>query len=377
LGSDFRQISARSWRIFLKIAHVCNLYFPHIGGVEAYVKNVAERLAKKHDVSVFAVDPSGRLPQNELINNVEVRRFKSCMHNETYCISKELRKFLENNAAEFDVIHAHNYHNLAAFYAVQAKGKSRFIFTPHYHGTGSTFFRSLLLKPYRLLGKKILEKADKIVCVSRYEKSLILAHFQIEDKEVVIIPHGIDFSEFRSVRRQANCSSRRSILYVGRLEKYKGIDCLIKALPKLDNGICLEIVGKGPHKKKLVGIASKLGVANRTMFCQDLSRKDLLQKYANASLVALLSKLESYSATIAEALIAGTPCVVANTSALTEWIDNENCFGLGYPIDIGELSKTVNYVLGNTHGVQLKTTKGKIQNWDRVVERIESLYKSD
>jgi hypothetical protein len=46
----------------MKILQVCPKYFPSIGGVEEHVKNISERLAKKHEVTVFTCDPLGKLP---------------------------------------------------------------------------------------------------------------------------------------------------------------------------------------------------------------------------------------------------------------------------------------------------------------------------
>jgi glycogen synthase len=47
----------------MKILQVCPRYYPSIGGVETHVKNISERLAEKHDISVLATDFSGKLPK--------------------------------------------------------------------------------------------------------------------------------------------------------------------------------------------------------------------------------------------------------------------------------------------------------------------------
>lgn len=360
----------------MKIAQVCHRYYPHIGGVETYVKEVSERLVKKDfQVEVLTTDPSGELLREEIINGVRVRRFKSWAPSEAYYFSKELKRYLVKNSDNYDVVHAHNYHAFPALYAAQAKGRNKLLFTPHYHGTGHKFFRKLLHIPYKFLGKKILDKADRIVCVSNHERNLVMKRFKVNEKKVVIIPPGINLEEFKGLKKRSK--NYRVILYVGRLEEYKGVDHMIRALPKLDDDILLEIVGKGPYKKNLVQLMNKLGVRSRIKFYQDLPRKDLLQKYADANLVVLLSKFEVYSITIAEALTAGTPCIVANTSALTEWVDNKSCFGISYPINVDELSKLVNHVIRSNNRAYLRKTRSKkIQDWDEVVGRLEHIYNS-
>ena len=84
----------------------------------------------------------------------------------------------------------------------------------------------------------------------------------------------------------------RFILYVGRLEKYKGIDYIIKALLRMDADISLEIVGKGPHKEALLALTHKAGLEGRVNFFEDLSRNELLQKYVDASVFVMLSNMK-------------------------------------------------------------------------------------
>lgn len=352
----------------MKILQVCPKYYPSIGGVEEHVRNISVRLAKKHYVSVFTTDPSGKLSKEEVINDVEVKRFRSWAPNEAYYFCKELKKCLTKCSDGYDIVHAHNYHAFPALYAAQAKGRNKLIFSPHYHGAGHTFLRNLLHKPYKFFGKKIFEKADKVICVSNYEKSLIANHFKISDKKVAVIPNGVDFKEFEGLEKR--CKDCRVILYVGRLEKYKGVQYLIRALPKLDDDIVLEIVGRGPYKKSLVILVTKLGVQGRVRFYQDLPRKELLQKYGDADLFVLLSKHEAYSICVAEALAAETPCIVANTSALTEWVDNENCFGIGSPEDLDALQSLINSVIGR------RVYSSRIWNWDQVVGELIGVYEN-
>jgi glycosyltransferase involved in cell wall biosynthesis len=79
---------------------------------------------------------------------------------------------------------------------------------------------------------------------------------------------------------------------------------------------------------------------------------------------------------VAEALAAGTPCVVANTSALTEWVDNRTCFGVNSPINLKELASQINRALDS--GVDKADTEKwvgkKILDWNKVVERLEKVY---
>lgn len=154
----------------MKIAYVTPRFHPYIGGVETHVYEIAKRIAKKFDVEVLTTDPGGKLPKVEEIDGITVRRFGSFAPSEAYYFSLELYRYLKKNSERYDLVHAHNYHAFPALFAALTKKKNKFLFTPHYHAAGHSFFRNLLHKPYKLVGRKIFEKADAIICVSNYEK---------------------------------------------------------------------------------------------------------------------------------------------------------------------------------------------------------------
>jgi glycosyltransferase involved in cell wall biosynthesis len=347
----------------MRILQVCPGYFPGIGGVEHHVRNLSERLARENKVTVFATDPSGSLPKEEEINGVLVRRFRSFSPNNAYHISlgmaRELRK------SKFDVVHGHNYHAFPLFFSRYAK-RNKFIVTTHYHGHGSTVVRDFLIRFYQPFGKRVLREADRIIAVSSYERDLLMKDFKIDGAKIKVIPNGIDLADFKNLEKAA--TNHKTILYVGRLEGYKGVQYVIQALPFLSRDIRLEVVGDGPYKGSLIRLAKTLGVETRVAFYRDLPRDDLLNRYVNADLFVMLSKYESFGIVVAEALAAKTPCIVANTSALREWIDNDNCFGMDYPISSDELASLINRVMGKKIG------HVKLWDWDEVAEKTLNLY---
>jgi len=358
----------------MRVAQVCHRYYPFFGGIPTHVEAISERLVRRgSEVEVLTTDSSRQLSREEIRNGVIIKRFSSWAPNSAYHFSLELQNYMRRNSHRYDIVHAHNYHALPALYAAKAK-KTTLIFTPHYHGQGHTLFRKMLLIPYKsFLGKHVFQAADRIICVSEYEKGLIIDHFGVDQEKLVVIPNGVNLKEFRNYERWHG--SRRVVLYVGRLERYKGVQYLIEALPRLDNNTLLEIVGQGPYEKNLVKLARRLHVEDRAEFHQNLPRKTLLQKYFSSSLLALLSQYEAYSIVIAESLVAGMHCIVANNSSLTEWIDNQNCFGIDYPIKIEVLSQLIRDIVSSETKVDLKKLKGnKIADWEDVVERLEKVY---
>jgi glycosyltransferase involved in cell wall biosynthesis len=347
----------------MKILQVCPKYYPSIGGVEEHVRNISERLAREHEVTVFACDPSGKLPKQEEINGVLVKRFKSFSPGDAYHISFEMLKELKKS--QFEVVHGHSYHAFPLYFSRNAKAE-KFMVNPYYHGHGHTPVRNFLIKVYKPFGKKIFEGADRIIAISNYEKELLLRDFAIEEDKLSVVPPGIDLAELGSLG--GICKEPKTILYVGRLEKYKGVQHIIQSLPLLDKDFGLEIVGKGPYKAYLVALVDKFGLNDRVKFYQDLSRQELLKMYRKTEVFTLLSQYETFSIVVAEALAAKTPCIVANTSALSEWIDNKNCFGIDYPINNAKLAELINKVTGK------KVGDVKLWDWDEVARQIAELY---
>lgn len=351
----------------MRVLQVCPRYWPHIGGVETHVREISRKLVERNfNVEVLTTDPSGNLPREEIIDCLKIKRFNSFAPNDSYFFSPRLRKYLMTSSDSFDIVHAHSYHAFPALYTAQTKGKNKLVFTPHYHGTGHTLFRSLLHIPYRFLGSRIFQKADEIICVSNYEKELVVNHFDVDIDNVTVIPNGVNLNEFEGLKKRLK--AHRTILYVGRLEKYKGVQHIIRALSNLPDDIVLELVGKGSYKKCLVKLAKNLNVEERVRFYQDLPRTQLLQKYADADVFVLLSEHEAFGIVVEEALAAKTPCVLANTSGLTQWISNEHCFGVNFPIRCDELTATISKVIGR------ELLEVNVWDWEKTVGKLIELY---
>ncbi|MFB0559112.1 MAG: glycosyltransferase family 4 protein [Dehalococcoidales bacterium] len=348
--------------VITRILQVCPGYFPAIGGIQDYVRNVSERLAGKHEVTVFTTDTM-RLPEQEEINGVLVRRFKSFSPASAYHLSFSL--LAELRRSQFDIVHGHGYNACPLFFSRYAR-RNRFFVSPYYIRHGVTPFRNVLIRLYKPFGKKVLQEADRLVVLSNHEKKLVMEDFQIEDDKFAIIPGGIDPKEFRAFAKLQK--EYKAILYVARLDEYKGVQYAIQTLPLLEEATHLEIVGKGPYQPTLKRLATKLGIAHRVHFYQDLNRDELIYRYTNADVVLLLSRYETFGIVVAEALASKTPCIVANTSSLREWVDNENCFGVDYPINSDELAGLITEVM------RKKVGEVKLWDWDEVAKQMESIY---
>ncbi|AKB86146.1 glycosyltransferase family 4 protein [Methanococcoides methylutens] len=353
----------------MKIAQICPRYAPEIGGVETHVKEISEKLVQRgHAVDVITTDPTGKLSKNEIINGVNVIRFKAFAPGNAYFFAPQIYSYLKNQ--DYDIVHAHSYHALPAFFAALARPGKKFVFTPHYHRSGHTFFRNLLHKPYRLLGRMIFSRAYTIICVSEFEKGLVNEDFNVSGK-IEKIPNGINLAEFEKLRPQKDESGKKTLLYVGRLEEYKGVQYIIQALPELPD-FKLKIVGKGPYEDELHKLADQIGVFDRIEWLKGISRDELLNCYASADIFLMLSKHEAYGITVAEALAAGTPCVVARGSALDEFVDGIMCIGIEVSDIADKLIESICTLKNNK--IETLKNQNKLMDWESVTDKIITLY---
>ena len=352
----------------LKIAFVCPRYWPSRGGVERYVREIATRLTSNNEVEVLTTDPHGKLPTCERVQGVQVKRFRAWAPSDTIHFSLSMFNYLRKFSDSYDIVHANSYHGLPAYYAAECKGSNKLVLSPHFHGTvGHTRIATLLHIPYKLLGRSIFEKADSIVCSSRFEMEEILRAFRIPINRLVRIEEGIipipRVTEPQSKQEKAE----KTILCVSRFEKYKGIQHIIAALPHLPEVFNLTLIGSGPYTARLSELVNQLSLQERVMMKHDLTEDALYRSYEEADVAVLLSQHEAYSLFVGEALSAGLPCVVANQGALEEWVDGENCVGVDNPTNPKAVAEAILRVTG-------RRVNRSVPNWDDYVQRLVEVY---
>ncbi|MDY6965240.1 MAG: glycosyltransferase family 4 protein [Halobacteriota archaeon] len=349
----------------MKIAQVCHRYYPNIGGVETHVMKISERLAKNHDVKVISADLSSEKSRNEEIEGVRIKRFRSISPNDAYFIAPQIYFYLKKS--DFDLIHAHNYHSIPALFASLVKD-TKFLFTPHYHGMGSTPLRDNLNKPYRLLGSRIFDRANKIICVSDYEKDLVIKSFGIGDTDVVVIPNGVDIDEISKAKPFEFDGDL--ILYVGRLDKYKNIHLAIKAMEFLSDSY-FYIIGNGNYKMELDELINRLNLGERVKILSNVSDEEKYRWMKTCSLFINLSGIEAFGMTVIEALAAEKAVIVNERGGLKELAEK---FDGVSPTNVEETSvEKLARMIEEKMGERVKIDLSKY-DWGNVAKRIEDVY---
>lgn len=357
----------------MKILFVTPRYHPHIGGVETHVKSISERLVKRgYYVEVYATDPKGNLAEREEVNSVTVRRFRSFAPGNAYYLPSKIM-LTALKASDADIVHAHNIQAFPLLYACIAKREwQRLVLTTHMHTGASTRFRNMLLPLYLRIVRDQISRADTIICVSEFEKEIVMKRLSVNPSRITVIPNGMSEDIFNTKRI---ADDGFSMLSVGRLEKFKNFDKVIEALYIMHReygykDARLTIVGYGPDKDRLIRLVREFNIKDNVTFKSNLSREELLQEYARAKVFLLPSEYESYGIAAVEAIAMGIPTIINNRSALVEFVKRGSAIGIDPPITAKKVADAIVRATDFKHDVR----ENNILTWNEVVDRLEQLY---
>jgi glycosyltransferase involved in cell wall biosynthesis len=303
----------------MKIAQVIPAH-PLRGGIEVLAMELSKALKREgHEVEIFCFDDSLSCSYSEGTHKgVFVRMYKP-LFEDPLCIPppKLIRDLHER---KIDIIHVHNVHTLLPLFIINGvKRPSKLVLQPHYHRYGQSPTRNILFSLYKaMLLPTVLRCFDAIIANSEYEATCIKKDFPEISQKVILMPEEYSI-EIPSSTKWDPLTNVKRILYVGALRSYKNVDVLIYALKIISakrKNVKLVLIGEGPEEKKLRRLAQRLGVYELIMWRRGLEYDELLQEYAKASVVVVLSQLESFSRVAHEAIAIGVPLIVYQSGPL-------------------------------------------------------------
>jgi len=192
-----------------------------------------------------------------------------------------------------------------------------------------------ILKPlYELIDSFCLRRIHRFVAVNEDVKNAYEACFPfIKGKIAIIKGTGIDTTIFRSISRNRIREKRKIspdekiILFVGRLEKIKNIDYLIRVmmiLHRKNENVRLFIVGKGSEEVRLREFVRSIGLNDKIHFLGEVAEVELADIYNCCDAFALCSLSESSPTVVREAIACGLPVVTLNVGDVKKIAENMN-----------------------------------------------------
>ena len=183
--------------------------------------------------------------------------------------------------------------------------------------------------------REAVRNADVLVAISRFTHE---GYQQLcpEARHIVDIPNGVDVDTFAvPVERPAELDpairARDYVLFLGRLDRRKGVDVLLRAwadVASVQPGL-LAIAGDGPERAGLESLAGELRLGDRVRFvgwARGTTKTYLLQ---NARLsVAPSRDWEAFGLVVLEAFAAGCPVIATRLPGLADLIEPDRIDGL-------------------------------------------------
>ena len=308
----------------LRVLQVALGYYPYAGGLETHVHEVSRRMAAAGvQVTVLTVDTGRGLPATEEIEGVQVRRVRGWPANREICLAPGIYSAIQRG--EWDIIHCQGVHTMVPPLAMLAavRAKTPFVLTFHSGGHTSRLRNLIRGTQWRAL-RPLLARAARLIAVSKFEARLFGEHLRLPEGRFATIRNGAGLPKPTSpVPPRIPGAPDPLIVSVGRLERYKGHQRIIEALPRVRGrypGARLLILGSGPYEHDLRDLAELLGVADSVeiRMIPPGQRQEMAETLARASLMTLLSDYEAHPIAVMEALALKCPVLVSDTSGFSE-----------------------------------------------------------
>jgi glycosyltransferase involved in cell wall biosynthesis len=245
------------------------------------------------DLTVLTTDRSGDRPVKEEFDGFTVLRCRSYPRHRDYYIAPGIYKHILRN--RYDIVHCQGIHTAVPIIAMMAAKRRRmpYLVTLHTGGHSSSFRGRLRTLQWRSLGR-LLRGAAVIVAVGRFEQQAFQKACSLDAARFQIIPNGGDLSD-TAERAEVKPGL---IVSSGRLERYKGHQRAIQALPIVQQsipGARLRILGSGPYEGHLRSLIQSLGLQESVTieYVDPLDRARMDVALGRASAFVALSEYEA------------------------------------------------------------------------------------
>jgi glycosyltransferase involved in cell wall biosynthesis len=440
----------------MKILHIVPTYYPCLeaGGVVNAVYQLGKKQAQNgNEVTVFTTDScTERLKlkkrYNIPVDGVKAFYFRNLLNSlkskflidTPYALPFKMRTEIK----KYEIVHIHEHRHFLAIIASYYARKNNIPYVIQSHGSVLPFFQKERLKDIfdKLWGFNILKNASKAFALTEIEKKQYMK-MGIKEENIEIVPLGIDIEEYKNLPPKGNFRKKyhikndeKLLLFVGRINKIKGLDLLIKSFSILNNeningmnetrekreiyennkdkineinetmdakeakdaketteansvseknkgnkGNKLRLAIVGPDNgflDELKNFIDRYDLKNKVIITGPLFNNDKKEALVDCDIFIMPSRYESFTTSGLEAMACGKPLVLTKNNHIHTWVNNNVGFSADY--DEKDLSNKIVKLLKNdelmkTFGKNgMKEVKDKY-NWDSIEKKIISIYK--
>ena len=369
----------------MKLALVSPYDFAYPGGVTEHVAHLAHQfLGRGHEVHIVA--PSSD-DEAEPVSSFDapvhrIGRVVSIPANGSVArITLSLRSYLQAKRLlqeqQFDLIHLHEPMMPALPLTVLRHSNTTNVGTFHaFRNRPLTYFYGKpILRPF-------FRKLHGRIAVSSAARDFVGEYFRADYR---VIPNGIDFPRFhtRYPPLEQLADERPTVLFVGRLEKRKGLKFLLRAWPKVlerQPNARLVVVGRGRPLEGYRRFAARQGWSPAdVVFAGYVPAEDLPRYYQSCDVFcAPNTGQESFGIVLLEAMAAGAPIVASDIAGYRDVVADGEQGLLVEPKNPGALADAVSRLLANPElRARLRRAgqeKARAYDWPRVATQVLDYY---
>ena len=318
-----------------------------VGGTETHVLELATRLDRRRfDITVCALKSGGRLVPEFARRGVRVLSLEGRGKLDARVLLKLWRLVRQERP---EIIHAFLFWANMAARVVGRLGVCSHIL--------SSYHDEIVTEGWvvRMVDRLTLRWAQALVCCSQAVRRSVRDHIGGSDRQMVVIPFGVDASKFDGVkplkRTVFGLLEQGPIIgTVCRLvEPKKGLRVLLEAVsilkqrtPSCDCQVL--IVGDGLAREGLEALSRDLGLGGSVVFAGE--RRDVPRILPILDLFVLPSLYEGFGIAILEAMAAARPVVATTAGGIAEFVDHGRSGLVVEPGNPIALSDAIHTVLG-------------------------------
>lgn len=179
------------------------------------------------------------------------------------------------------------------------------------------------------LTRRILNRAEKVISNSENTLRILTEKWDLEPSRVIVMNPGVDvrrFSPDQSTPIPSGWQGRTVILTVGRLQRRKGQDMMIQALPALLErwpDLLYAIIGDGDELPRLEALVDQYGLSNYVQFMGAVDDTQMVNAYRHCRLFALPNRRsgnddEGFGMVLLEAQACGKPVLAGASGGTSE-----------------------------------------------------------
>jgi len=381
----------------LKILIANESYPPDINGAAKFSSQLATSLANKgHQVAVIA--PSTTIKDEiEIKDNLKIFRMRSTSIKKIHPyfrviiplnVNKKVEKIIRNFKP--DIIHIQNHFILGRACLKSAKKNNiPIIGTNHFMPDNLLEYLPVIITKQAsdIMWRdfaKVYNQLDYVTSPSLAAKALI-RKIGLKNN-IAVISNGIDLNKFKPTKVETKDFAKFNLdknvpifIFVGRLEKDKNVDLIIRAtkLVLRKKKIQVVIVGKGNDENEFKKISQDLKLEKNIIFTNEVSGDDLRKLLNLADVYIGSGSAELQGIAVMEAMAMSLPILALNAVALPELVES-GVNGFLFELNKSDLANKMLKIISDQNKLENMGKQSRLliekHSQKYVIEKFEKLY---